>query len=54
MSVGSGIGTKILPPKQLKDIILDIYAQKARFDSTARTQGQPVETMEQFMYTYLV
>ncbi len=45
---------KILPLKQLKDIIQDIYASKLKFDLKARELGQPAETMEQFLYTYLV
>jgi hypothetical protein len=50
----SGISTKILPLKQLKDIIQDIYLNKQKYDTKQLETGQPVETMEQFMYTYLV
>lgn len=50
----ASIGSKILPPKQLKEIILDVYSQKLKFDQKARDLGQPLETMEQFIYTYLV
>lgn len=50
----AGISSKILPPKQLRDIITDIFASKLRFDQKAAEMGQPVETMEQYMYTYLV
>ena len=53
-AVSAGISSKILPPKQLKDIIQDIYTQKLKFDQKARDLGQAIETMEQFMYTYLV
>lgn len=35
-------------------MIGDIYNQKLKFDSKSRQSGLPVETMEQFMYTYLV
>ena len=44
---------KILPLKQLKDIINDIYQQKIKYDIKCRESKLPVETMEQFMYTYL-
>ena len=50
----SNISCKILPLKQLKDIIADIYNQKLKFDLKSRESGLPIETMEQFMYTYLV
>ena len=39
--------------KQLKDIIFDIYSQKIKFDRKCRESQLPIETMEQFMYTYL-
>lgn len=35
-------------------MITDIYSQKLKFDAKSRKSGMPVETMEQFMYTYLV
>ena len=35
-------------------MIADIYSQKLKFDAKSRKSGMPVETMEQFMYTYLV
>ena len=38
----------------MKDIICEIYNQKLKFDAKSRKSGLPVETMEQFMYTYLV
>ena len=44
---------KILPLKQLKDIISDMEQQKIKYDSKCRESGLPIETMEQFMYTYL-
>lgn len=52
--MASGISTKILPLKQLKDIIQDIYLNKQKYDTKQLETGQPIETMEQFMYTYLV
>ena len=48
------ISNKILPIKQLKDIITEMYNQKLKFDLKARESGLPVETMEQFMCTFLV
>jgi hypothetical protein len=53
MQYGS-ISSKILPIKQLKDIIAEMYNQKLKFDMKARESGLPVETMEQFMCTFLV
>ncbi len=50
-SVGSQ--QKIIPLKQLKDVICDIYAQKIKYDIKCRESNLPIETMEQFMYTYL-
>jgi hypothetical protein len=44
---------KILPLKQLKDIITDMESQKIKYDAKCREAGLPIETMEQFMYTYL-
>ncbi|CDW87543.1 UNKNOWN [Stylonychia lemnae] len=44
---------KILPLKQLKDIINDIYQQKIKYDVKCRESRLPIETMEQYMYTYL-
>lgn len=48
------ISQKIIPVKQLRDMISDIYNQKLKFDAKSCQSGLPVETMEQFMYTYLV
>ena len=48
------ISQKLIPLKQLKDMIADIYNQKLKFDAKSRQSGLPIETMEQFMYTYLV
>jgi hypothetical protein len=39
--------------KQLKDIIADIYLHKMKFDTKCRDSKLPIETMEQYMYTYL-
>lgn len=44
---------KVLPLKQLKDVITDMEQQKIRYDQKCRDSGLPIETMEQFMYTYL-
>lgn len=44
---------KIIPMKQLKDIITDIYLHKMKYDSKCRESMLPIETMEQYMYTYL-
>jgi len=44
---------KLVPLKQLKDIINDIYSQKIKYDKKCRDSKLPIETMEQFMYTYL-
>ena len=44
---------KVLPLKQLKDVINDIYQQKIKYDIKCRESKLPVETMEQYMYTYL-
>lgn len=44
---------KTLPLKQLKDIINDIYQQKIKYDIKCRESKLPIETMEQYMYTYL-
>ncbi len=33
---GQSIGHKILPPRQLKDTITEIYQQKLKFDAKAR------------------
>ena len=43
----------MLPLKQLKDIIGDIYAQKMKYDRKCHEAQLPVGTMEQFMYNYL-
>lgn len=52
--VKQSISQKIIPLKQLKDTIGEIYSQKLKFDAKSRKSGLPIETMEQFMYTYLV
>lgn len=44
---------KVLPLKQLKDIIQDIYSQKVKYDIKCNDSQLPLETMEQFLYTYL-
>ena len=44
---------KVIPLKQLKDIICDMYSQKVKYDIKCRESYLRIETMEQFMYTYL-
>eukprot|EP01022_Parablepharisma_sp_SALTPOND_P015706 TRINITY_DN224_c0_g1_i1.p3 TRINITY_DN224_c0_g1~~TRINITY_DN224_c0_g1_i1.p3 ORF type:complete len:446 (+),score=58.40 TRINITY_DN224_c0_g1_i1:14248-15585(+) len=44
---------RILSLKALKEVINDIYTQKVKFDERCAMAGQPKETMEQYMYTYL-
>eukprot|EP00826_Nyctotherus_ovalis_P055261 TRINITY_DN7324_c0_g1_i9.p1 TRINITY_DN7324_c0_g1~~TRINITY_DN7324_c0_g1_i9.p1 ORF type:complete len:531 (-),score=182.88 TRINITY_DN7324_c0_g1_i9:276-1868(-) len=39
--------------KQVKDLIFDIYLQKVKYDDKCAENGQPVETMEEYMYIYL-
>jgi len=46
-------GSKLLTLKQLKDIIFDIYIQKAKYDERSITDHLPNETMEEYMYIYL-
>lgn len=45
---------KIIPLKQLKDVINEICVQKVKFDNKNKENKLPLETMEQYMYTYLV
>lgn len=48
-------GGKIIPQKQLCETISDIYAFKNEANRVALSSGgQPQETMEQFLYAYLV
>lgn len=44
---------RIVTLKQLKDIINDIYLHKEKHDENCRRNHLPLETMEQFMFTYL-
>ena len=44
---------KLLPLKSLKQQIEDICESKIKFDEKCRVAKQPVETMEQYLYTYL-
>ena len=44
---------RVLTEKQLKDTIVDIYAQKVKFDKKCLDNGVSKETLEQYMYTYL-
>ena len=45
--------TRVLTLKQLKDTIMDMYAQKIKFDKKCSDSKVAKETLEQFMYTYL-
>ena len=49
----TGIQNKIIPLKQLKELIEDIYVQKEKYDVKCHESMLRIETMEQFMYTYL-
>uniref|UniRef100_A0A7S1KQN4 EF-hand domain-containing protein n=1 Tax=Percolomonas cosmopolitus TaxID=63605 RepID=A0A7S1KQN4_9EUKA len=51
-SPSSKVG-KHLTLRQVKEIIEDIYASKAKFDSKCADNHLPRETMEQHLYTYL-
>lgn len=44
---------RALTLKQLKDMIEEIYASKAKYDQKYTDAKLPRETMEQHMYTYL-
>lgn len=44
---------RILTLKQLKDIIREIYEHKERHDEKCKRTKLPLETMEQFMFTFL-
>jgi hypothetical protein len=44
---------KILTLRQLKEIIEEIYASKAKYDERCLMNKMPRETMEQHMYNYL-
>lgn len=44
---------KGLSVKQLKDFINELYEAKALYDTGCRKQGQPRESLEQFMYNHL-
>ena len=44
---------KILSLRQLKEVIEEIYASKAKFDERCAEGKMPRETMEQHMYNYL-
>ena len=43
-----------MPLKKLKDLIWDIYQMKVKYDAKMNQAGMPLETMEQYVYTYLV
>ena len=44
---------KDLTLKQLKELVIDMFAEKERFDSQCKENKQAIETMEQFMYAFL-
>ena len=44
---------KVLPLKQLRDTITDIFQQKQVYDAKCKELQMPIETMEQYLYTYL-
>lgn len=44
---------RCLSLKQLKDMIVDMYSSKVKFDKKCEDAHLARETMEQFMYTYL-
>ena len=44
---------RVLSLKQLKDVIEEIYASKAKFDQKCKETQLPRETMEQHMYSFL-
>lgn len=44
---------RVLPLKQIKEIINDIFNSKFKYDAKCRETQMPIETMEQYLYTYL-
>jgi hypothetical protein len=44
---------KVMSIKQLKDVINDIFIEKFKHDQRCLEARAQVETMEQFLYTYL-
>lgn len=47
------VQSRMLTLKQLKEVINDIFLQKQKFDRKCRDSGQALETLEQYMFTYL-
>eukprot|EP00826_Nyctotherus_ovalis_P016973 TRINITY_DN14958_c0_g2_i1.p1 TRINITY_DN14958_c0_g2~~TRINITY_DN14958_c0_g2_i1.p1 ORF type:complete len:508 (-),score=157.39 TRINITY_DN14958_c0_g2_i1:926-2449(-) len=45
-------GAKALTLRQLKEMILDMYIQKTKYDEKSAANGLPSETMEEYMYVY--
>ena len=45
---------KILPLKTFKVLIDEIFDSKFKFDERCKQIKQPLETMEQYLYTYLI
>lgn len=50
---GGELGKTPLPLKKLKEIMEDIYAEKAKADERYMRQRQPKMTLENYMYAYL-
>lgn len=46
-------GDKVLSLKHLKELIADIFDSKFKHDQRCQEVQVPLETMEQFLYTYL-
>jgi len=44
---------KILTLNQLKELIREIYHSKSKYDKQCTQHKAPIETMEQYLYTYL-
>ncbi|KAG9396206.1 EF-hand domain [Carpediemonas membranifera] len=44
---------KVITVRQLRDLIEELYESKSRYDSRVSEGGQPPETMEQHLYTFL-
>jgi hypothetical protein len=52
-SVNSEVNTKVMSLKQLKEVISEIFNEKFKHDQRCMEAKAPMETMEQFLYTYL-
>ena len=47
------IREKILTLNQLKELIREVYISKSKYDELCKQHKAPIETMEQYLYTYL-